>query len=54
MIRLLKIKNISITDSYLGAPLFVDRSKIKTFDKIVTNMENKAQSWNGTTLVQGK
>lgn len=32
--RLMKIKKINFKDTNLGVPLFIDKSKLKTFDKI--------------------
>lgn len=43
--RLLKIKKINIKDTHLGVPLFIDKSKLKTFDIIIEKMEQRSKTW---------
>lgn len=50
MSRLLKIKKINIKDAYLGDPLFIDKSKLKTFNALIEKMENKIQGWRSKIL----
>lgn len=50
--RMMKIKKINIKDTYLGVPLFVGRSKLKSFDNIIEKMEHRVKNWLAKVLSQ--
>ncbi|OVA10968.1 hypothetical protein BVC80_1345g12 [Macleaya cordata] len=50
--KILKVKRIDIKDKYLGAPLFIDKSKHKSFEGIVRSLDQRIQGWKGKLLSQ--
>lgn len=48
--QILGVRSIPLHDIYLGAPLFTNKSKIKSFEPFVEIMLNRLVGWNGKDL----
>ncbi|XP_026445575.1 uncharacterized protein LOC113346225 [Papaver somniferum] len=50
--HILGVKNMDSKEKYLGSPLFIGKSKVKSFEDINTTFERRLANWQGETMCQ--